>query len=490
MTPYLRFCCLVLAWLLLAGGAAAQRVSDIARTKHNLSVSGTGTVKSTSEDQVCVFCHTPHGATSNPGAPLWNRQLSNQTYTTYTSASLDAGTIRGQLDQPGGSSKICLSCHDGTLAIGAVNVLGGKQNVTIPMTGTAAGGTMPPGAGTQTGFTRDLGIDLSNDHPISFTYDSALASADGELVDPANAAHIGIPRPGVRPPVPLEPTGAGGGAQLQCGSCHDPHVHDIDLSKNIKFLRLSRFQETPPGGGSFDQNRDIVCLACHDKAGWATSAHASSSAANETYTAAGANLRELPSGLPVWQASCLNCHDTHTVHGARRLLREGTDSAATPKSGGATAIEETCYQCHSPNPVVNNPGGEVPDIKTDFNQPRHMPITSSDQAAGVEVHDITNADFSETQALLGKSDLQNRHAECTDCHNPHRAMKNQVFNGTGASTEGTHNHTGAHSNIASGVLRGAWGVEPLYGDPAFLALPSSLPRQERRPWHRRQHQCQ
>jgi len=75
-----------------------------------------------------------------------------------------------------------------------------------------------------------------------------------------------------------------------------------------------------------------------------------------------ATLRELPLGITVWEAACLNCHDTHTVHGARRLAREGTDSTASPKSGGNSAIEETCYQCHTASPAVNNPSAEVKDI--------------------------------------------------------------------------------------------------------------------------------
>ena len=96
--------------LLLCGSASylvahAQSTSDVANTPHNLSVDGPGTAKATSETQVCVFCHTPHGATNSPGTPLWNRALSAQTYTTYSSSSLDAETIAGQLAQPAGSSK-------------------------------------------------------------------------------------------------------------------------------------------------------------------------------------------------------------------------------------------------------------------------------------------------------------------------------------------------------------------------------------------------
>ncbi|MBI4693893.1 MAG: hypothetical protein HY749_07715 [Gammaproteobacteria bacterium] len=472
---------LVLLVLALPLPAEAARIADVANTKHNLSASGTGTAHATSgSTEICVFCHTPHGASTYPGAPLWNRQLSSQTYTTYTSSSLDAEDIAGQLDQPGGSSKLCLSCHDGTLAIGAVNVLGGKQNQTIPMTGTGANGTLPAGSGAQTGFTRDLGVDLRNDHPVSITFDSRLATRDGELFDPQSTAHIGVASPGHRPKVPLEATGAGGGAQVQCATCHDPHLRDDDPSGHIKFLRLQRFQQAAPVGNAFNDTLDIVCLACHDKKGWATSAHALPSVANETYNVASARLREFADGAPVWQAACLNCHDTHTVSGARRLLREGTDSNAVPKSGGQAALEETCYECHSSaaGTVLDLSNNQVPDVESDFALPRHMPITSFEQPSGTgEVHDITNADLGEGRETLGALSLANRHAECTDCHHPHRVMKNRSFTGTGDTAAGTHAHQAGHTNLASGVLKGITGVEPLYGSSQFLSLPSSyLPK--------------
>jgi hypothetical protein len=453
--------------------ANAQSTSDVANTPHNLSVDGPGTVKATSETQVCVFCHTPHGATNSPGTPLWNRALSGQTYTTYSSSSLDAETIAGQLAQPAGSSKLCLSCHDGTLAISSVNVLGGQLDVTVPMTGVGPGDTMPPGEGVQTGFTRNLGTDLSNDHPISLTYDTTLATTDGELRDPEVEAHIAIRAPGVRPPVPLEGTGPAGDAQVQCATCHDPHVINPDNPPTNKFLRLNRFQQSQPSAGGFDETVDMNCLACHDKEGWTTSAHADSIEATETYQAVPAQLREFPPGLPVWQAGCLNCHDTHSVHGSRRLLREGTDAVGTPKSGGNSAIEETCYQCHSAAPIVTNGAGDVKDIAGEFGLRVRMPIDGADQRATSEVHDIRDGDLTEPRGLLGNGNLVNRHAECTDCHNPHRVMRNALFNGTGNPGLSAHDHSPGHTNIASGALRGSWGVEPVYGNSEFLSLPTS-----------------
>jgi len=456
-----------------ASVALAQTSGNVADTKHNLSVSGPGPVQSTDQSQVCVFCHTPHGATNAPGAPLWNRELSNQTYTTYTSSSLDAETINGLLQQPAGSSKLCLSCHDGSLAIGTVNVVGGVSTpggVAIPMAGVGAGGEMPAGAGLGTGFTRNLGTDLTNDHPISLTFDTTLVTADGELRDPATAPEIGVRSPGVRPQFPLETTGLASEPQLQCASCHDPHLEDGPAGPR-KFLRANRLQQLEPTG-AFDSDTDILCLGCHEKEGWVGSVHASSTAADETYLAADAALREFPANTPVWQAACLNCHDTHTVHGSRRLLREGTDSIVSPKAGGNPATEETCYQCHGNQPVITNTAGDVKNIEADFLLARRMPITGNDQQVTPEVHDIVDADLTEPRLNLGRTDSLNRHAECTDCHNPHRAMKNALFNGTGAETS-AHNHASGHTNLASGALSGSWGVEPFYGATTFLSLPTS-----------------
>ena len=452
--------------------AAAQGVSDVSMSKHNLSVTGPGPVAASSETQVCVFCHTPHGASSAPNAPLWNRELSAQTYIPYTSSSLDAETIAGQLQQPAGSSKLCLSCHDGSMAIGTVNVSGGQQNVSIDMNGVGPGGEMPAGSGTQSGFTRNLDSDLTNDHPISLTYDTTLVNLDGELRDPALAVEVGLRSPGVRPQFPLEATGPANEQQLQCASCHDPHLADLVAGQPQKFLRGNRMQLATPGA-SFDSSTDIVCLGCHEKEGWSTSVHASPVSADETYLAADAVQREFPINTAVWQAACLNCHDTHTVHGSRRLLREGTDSLTSPKTGGASAIEETCYQCHSAFPVVSNAAGDVKNIASDFDLAVSMPITSIDQQSGTETHDIVDADFVESRATLGRGNSLNRHAECSDCHNPHRVIKNTVFNGLGTPDESAHAHNAGHSNLASGALTGAWGVEPFYGSNTFLSLPIS-----------------
>jgi hypothetical protein len=560
----------VLGILLLAGLPApsvAQRTSDVRNTLHNLSTTGPGTTKSTNENQVCVFCHTPHGADTSE-TPLWNKTLAAKTYVVYTSKSLDAETILNtSLQQPLGSSKLCLSCHDGAMALGSVRVLRGVNNpANIPMTGAGAGDIMPPGSGITTGYTRNIGggslgqttnFDLTNDHPISVTYNKALADSDGELRVPdagQNSAQlIGGTHPlfgpraagqsANRPVLPLDPTGASAAGQVQCTTCHDPHLKgsaaDITNEGNIKFLRRPRLQTGASGPtAAYTDGTDIICLACHDKGlqglggeTWARSAHANSNVATQVYQNAAAATRQFPNAIPVWKVACLNCHDTHTVTGSRRLLREGT--GATPvtsldlggfKAGGTSAIEETCFQCHTKatggaQPVsilVTDTAKLVPDIRSDFQLTYHMPITSTDQdAGGVEMHDpgsgrpafsdgnaggvvngattsgnncttATNkcgADLVESKTLLGAT-VANRHVECTDCHNPHRVVKNRLFYGSVAGTynittpqtEGTHEHTDTamtHTNVASGVLRGSWGVEPIYGSRSFHAVASN-----------------
>lgn len=493
-------------------GASGSVIASVMNSKHNLSASGPGPVHATSETQICVFCHTPHGANQSAGAPLWNHALSNATYTPYYSLSMEANPVPGP---PGASSKVCLSCHDGTLAVGTVGVLNGKTSVAIAMSGTGTNGVMPDGSGATTGYTRNLGIDLSNDHPISFNYDTTLGGVggtNGELRAPpvmdGATTVVGNRTTSVKNPTfPLE------GNQVQCITCHDPH---ISTSVSRKFLRGNSLQKLQaPTGGLYMASNDIMCIACHDKGGttWSNSAHSNELVADETYLDAAATMREFPLAIAVWQASCLNCHDTHTVEGSRHLLREGTDSLSSPKSGGNPAIEQSCYQCHSPNGISIlsqiSPANDVPDIKSDFDLTIHMPIAKNPEThnIGGNFDDSTSAgsghlangttgrcntagdqcgkDFMESEALLGKTSaggiFTNRHVECTDCHNPHRATKNRLFNADSAIPDvGTHKHgivagdIAPHSNIASGSLRGITGVEPTYPSSEFGVEPSSF----------------
>jgi len=568
----------VISSLLFPMGVSAQGKADIRATKHNfsstvqansyskgtqlqegLSTTSTGAaagrvIYSSTETQVCVFCHTPHGASTTDGggnvlkAPLWNRTVPNpSTYAGYRSTSMDATNFdvlssTSTAGQPEGSSKLCLSCHDGAIALSSVNVNAGQANVTLAQ-GTGNLGTIPEGGDSSSPFynklsgnTRNLGKDLTNDHPISVTFNNTLATNDGELRPVSNDSNqkwpatgttvVGKRTSGIRPLAPLEPTGSSGEGQVQCASCHDPHVapSTTNPENNAKFLRLNRFQTSASPSedsmtSAFNASNDIICLSCHQKEGWADSAHADDTT-SATYTDWGASDRGFPiqptgypNGIPVWRVACLNCHDTHAVSGTRRLLREGVTgnllSGKTIRQGTAvsnyvfdkSALENTCFQCHAKvaanaNKVViqqgltsDNLASQIPDVWTDFMTAsnRRMPITKP--AGTVEGHTIKSdtfgtagvamkaKDLSEPRANLGLNDNYatsivdppNRHAECTDCHNPHRVRRTKKFYQTPSGAAGgygaaahDHDNMATHNNVISGALRGGWGVEPKY----------------------------
>ena len=140
--------------------------------------------------QICLPCHTPHNADLTVAdSPLWNHEVTVATFTLYDSPTLDA--VPGQ---PGGASKLCLSCHDGTVALDSF--------------GGATGGTNISGDAL-------IGTDLSNDHPVSITYDAALVSADDGLVDPSLAGSSGLGSTIAADMLFSD--------QMECASCHDPH---------------------------------------------------------------------------------------------------------------------------------------------------------------------------------------------------------------------------------------------------------------------------
>ena len=65
--------------------------------------------------EICKPCHAPHHTQPLP-APLWNHELSSETYTMYNKTF--SPTLKAEVSsQPDGLSKICLSCHDGTVAL-------------------------------------------------------------------------------------------------------------------------------------------------------------------------------------------------------------------------------------------------------------------------------------------------------------------------------------------------------------------------------------
>lgn len=175
----------------------------------------------------CHNCHVPHKAAlptdenASWGVPLWSTVQTSDglpTFTLYSSATFNA--LGTDITQPDGASKLCLGCHDGSYI--AFSFMPGSKAIFGP-------------------------DDLANSHPISFTYDSALAERHPlhSLRDPAEAQ-----------------SGLGGSIQqdlldskgkMQCTSCHDVHTS----GKGEYMLRYDYNVAT--------HTDNVLCRVCHDK---------------------------------------------------------------------------------------------------------------------------------------------------------------------------------------------------------------------------------
>jgi len=164
---------------------------------------------------LCTVCHAPHNAqTAVTAAPLWNHRTTTATYTVYSSPTMNA-TV-GQPSHYG--SKLCLSCHDGTVALDSF----GTRTGTSFISGSAR-----------------LGTDLRGHHPVGIIYNAALATADRRLANPETKTS------GLGGTVTRDMLFTSG--NLECASCHD--VHNSAGISNL--LRITN-------------TGSVLCLTCHN----------------------------------------------------------------------------------------------------------------------------------------------------------------------------------------------------------------------------------
>lgn len=209
----------------LAGVFVASQVNagSISGSAHDFSNQGWN-----ASDEICIACHTPHNADATVAeAPLWNHQITTATFNVYGSSTLEA-TVRAQ---PADVSLLCLSCHDGTVALDSYGGLSGASFFAA-------------------GNSRNLGTNLANDHPVSLKYTSTTAAADGGLRDPSTT-NVRIGDINGRSVLGSIETLLLSNGMLQCSSCHD--VHNTFIA---------------PGGGpmlKISKVNSQLCLTCHNK---------------------------------------------------------------------------------------------------------------------------------------------------------------------------------------------------------------------------------
>jgi len=299
----------------------------------------------------CLYCHAPHSGIKE--GPLWSQTLSVKPYATMYSSS----TVQNTQRQPslGSASNLCLSCHDGTVALGQ-SVPYGKLSMSASLSNP---------------------LDkLEASHPFSLTAtppDDASSLVEslhssGLTADPTKSVQL------IK-------------GNVECTSCHDPHRQSLD-KYSLNFLVL-------------DNRKSGLCLSCHTVAqrkvkgienpleSWDTSAHANTTAQFRPSVGLGGYLSVTDSG-------CESCHMPHDAAGAKGLLRHSTTPA--PNADDAS---QSCINCHN--------GGS--DKLT-------VPILDVYSEVGKRGHPFPTTDnlhaTNETTVLD-----QNRHASCVDCHNSH-----------------------------------------------------------------------
>lgn len=282
--------------LLLAPCLAAQFSSD-AMGVHNLGPGSKSPITGMRPDP-CAYCHAAH---SGLNVGLWNQKLTTQVYKTYTS---DTEKNAGSQPRLGSSTNQCLSCHDGTVAVGTTVAYG-------PVT---THGSM---------YSADaFGSNLQTSHPFSMAVPlkdnidlAASLVARGKSADPTGAVKLI-------------------NGNVECISCHNPHVQARD-PVSLNFLVR-------------DSSSGQMCLACHDPtramsgqvnplADWALSAHALSTAKVTPQANVG-------SYTTVGTTGCIACHAPHNANGPRLLRGQN---------------EQDCIACHnganvSPMPAYAN----------------------------------------------------------------------------------------------------------------------------------------
>jgi mono/diheme cytochrome c family protein len=291
---------LLVAQLVQAAETWFSNQGGIVNTRHNLTQSpAMGDTARLMDNyrsnygEVCVYCHTPHGANASVTAPLWNRNIKANDYTTYD--KLGTTTLTQTVYQPGAASLMCLSCHDGQQAVDAIMNMPGSGGYSANPdnafldTWAARGGNEAyhqklnainfssfsdescmichsPGAGLgkfATDFTlAAIGTDLRNDHPVGVKFPATTGDGTDWKTPNASVARGAVISlffddngNGRLDKSDIRLYDSGNGPVVECASCHDPHgVPSAGAGSkfNPTFLRKTN-------------ENSIVCLTCHSK---------------------------------------------------------------------------------------------------------------------------------------------------------------------------------------------------------------------------------
>jgi predicted CXXCH cytochrome family protein len=399
--------------LALAAASGSPAFAEVENTRHDLATPGMR--RNGEAISRCSFCHAPH--TAAPARAMWSGTTGGRSYKLY-----DSSTLKATLDQPTGASRVCLSCHDGTIAL--------NDAAARPRATSAA--------------APSLGTDLSDDHPISFTYDSRLSTLKRELVDPSRLPST----------TRLDPE-----QQLQCTTCHDPHE-----SRNPKFLVA-------------DNRASQLCVTCHQIKAWMSSAHATSAAA---WNGRGANPWTGSGYKTVAENGCGNCHRVHSAGRAQWLLRSAKEAGnCLGCHSGTTAAKdiEREFRKNSSHPVEQPEWVHTPD-EDPRSMSRHVACSDCHDPHGAQRSTPASSPLGALQGVKGvtisgavAAQARAEYELCYTCHGLREPLRPTVIrreNVANARMEFDPGNASFHPIAAPGRNPSAAGFEPGYSASSII----------------------
>ena len=253
---------LLVAFLAAPSFAADNTNPGVVNSVHDLSIGsgggGMSTTITTTEVRVCAFCHTPHHAIASVDyAPLWSHETPDAIFTQYSSPTFE-GVTGG--DSLRGGSRLCMGCHDGQTAPDAY------YGDTV--------GSLAAGTDDWDDFGIGEGLDLTNDHPVGFSYGDAIiadAAKNGgsmqfRLVTEAIPSDIETGA-GINTVANLLRADDTDDDLVTCASCHDVHNSvsvNQEISAQFSGIDVKQVQSEKYllYGSQVDS---VICRMCHVK---------------------------------------------------------------------------------------------------------------------------------------------------------------------------------------------------------------------------------
>jgi len=261
--------------------------NGIGSSRHNLGGLGEH-ITTAATTEICVFCHTPHHTnTADNLKPMWNRGTSAPASFTAYGTTLGGTSVASS--DIGSTSLACLSCHDGVTTFDNIVNAPGKKGVVTG--GSDLGWSFSdvglPASDFMTSSRLNIGLNLSNDHPVSVVYnaDRAGLRPTNTVISTINlTADLATSSSTYDNGNMLKNLWAVKGyvsstatiadllrdTKVECSSCHDPHFNNKSFNE-VDFSYAAEVSDQEPESNGLFLRRvggntgSGLCRTCHNK---------------------------------------------------------------------------------------------------------------------------------------------------------------------------------------------------------------------------------